>query len=102
MKYSFTIIIKPFIRVNPTLDDMRKIYIGNTCIVAKNSKHGGLYLNNRANIIKGNFRYNSGSVRYPVLIAQSEVHIKVTNFHLEPIISTDQYKKQDIISIINH
>lgn len=101
MKYSFTIIVKPYKRVNCTLDDMRVIYNGKTCLVAKNSKHGDLYLHKCAKIIKGSFHKNAGSIRYPILFAKNEVHIRVENFHSEPNIITDQYQKQDIISVVD-
>lgn len=100
-EYSFTLIIKPYKRVNSTLDDMRTIYNGNTCLVAKNDKFGGLYLHKCARIIKGSFRKVAGSIKYPILMAKNEVHIKVENFHSAPNIITDQYIKQDIISVIN-
>ena len=99
MKHSFTLIIKPYKRENCTLDDMRVIYNGKTCLVAKNSKFKGLYLHKSAKIIKGSFHKNAGSIRYPILFAKSEVHIRVTDFHSAPNIITDQYIKQDIISI---
>ena len=50
-------------------------------------------------IIKGSFHKVAGSVRYPILIAKNEVQIRVENFHSEPKIITDQYVKQDIITI---
>lgn len=101
MNYSFTIIIKQYERKNCMLDDMRTIYNGNTCLVAKNSKHGGLYLHKNAKIIKGSFQNNAGSIRYPILRAKDKVIIKVTNFHSKPNIITDQLKKQDIIELID-
>ena len=100
-KYSFTIVVKRYDRQNPTLDDMRVIYADNTCICAKNSKYGGLYLHKNAKIIKGSFLNSAGSVKYPILIAKNEVHIRVTNFNRIPEIITNQYIKQDIISIID-
>lgn len=101
MKYSFTIVVKPYERENCTLDDMRSIYSGSTCIVAKNNKHGGLYISKFAKIIKGSFVKVAGSVRYPILIAKNEVHIRVSNFHSKSNVITDQLHKQDIISVIN-
>lgn len=101
MSYSFTIIVKRYNRENCYLDDMRTIYSGNTCLVAKNEKAGGLYLHKCARIIKGSFCHIAGSVRYPILIAKSEVHIRVENFHSKPNIETDQVEKQDIITIID-
>lgn len=99
MKYSFTLIIKPYKRENCTLDDMRVIYNGKTCLVAKNSKHGGLYLHKCAKIIKGSFYKVAGSINYPILLAKSDVHIKIENFHILPNIETDQHVKQDIITV---
>jgi len=99
MKHSFTLIVKPYKRENCTLDDMRTIYNGKTCLVAKNDKFGGLYLHKCAKIIKGKFHKVAGSVRYPILIAKNEVHIRVENFHSAPNIITDQYIKQDIITV---
>ena len=99
MGHSFTIIVKPYRRENCALDDMRTIYNGNTCLIAKNNKFGGLYLHKCAQIIKGKFHKVAGSVRYPTLIAKSEVHIRVENFHSKPNIETDQCLKQDIITI---
>jgi len=81
---------------------MRVIRSGNTCICAKNSKHGDLYLHKNAKIVKGKFNYNAGSIRYPLLFAKSEVHIKVTDFHSRPDITTDQYSKLDCIQVIEH
>lgn len=100
--YTFTIIVKRYNRVNCTLDDMRTIYSDKICLVAKNSKFGGLYLHKCAKIIKGKFIDPAGSNSYPILIAQSEVHILVKNFPHMPNIITDQRDKQDIITIINH
>ena len=99
MKYSFTLLVNPYNRENCTLDDMRVIYNGKTCLVAKNDKYGGLYLHKCAKIIKGSFHKNAGSLRSPILFAKNEVHIRVTDFHSEPNIITDQYIKQDIITI---
>jgi hypothetical protein len=100
-KYSFTLVVKPYKRENCTLDDMRVIYNGNTCLIAKNSKHGGLYLHPNAKIIKGSFHKVAGSVRYPVLLAKNEVHIQVKDFHSKANIKTNQHVKQDIIKIID-
>jgi hypothetical protein len=99
MKHSFTLIVKPYKRENCTLDDMRTIYNGKTCLVAKNDKFGELYLHKCAKIIKGRFYKVAGSVRYPILMAKNEVHIRVENFHSAPNVITDQYQKQDIISV---
>ena len=82
MPYSFTLIVKRYDRQNCTLDDMRVIY--------KTGK-----------IIKGKFVKNAGSIRYPILIAEKEVHIRFDNFPKEPNIITDQYQKQDIISVVD-
>jgi len=101
MKYSFTLVIKPYTRKNCTLDDMRVIYNDKTCLVAKNSKHKGLYLHKNAKIIKGSFYKNAGSIRYPILFAKNEVHIRVTDFHSKANIRTDQCVKQDIIEVID-
>lgn len=100
--YSFTIVVKQYQRKNCTLDDMRVIYSGNTCICAKNHKVDGFYLHKNAEIIKGKFHYVAGSHRYPILMPKSkEVHIRVTDFHSKPDIQTDQYVKQDIIQVID-
>ena len=101
MKYSFTIIIKPYKRENCALDDMRVIYNGKTCLIAKNEKYGGLYLHKNAKIIKGAFHNVAGSVKYPILMAKNEVHIRVTNFNSKANIITDQYKKQNIIKVVD-
>ncbi len=98
-RYSFTLTVKQYNRENCTLDDMRVIYSGKTCLVAKNSKHGGLYLHKNATIIKGRFHYAAGSIRYPILIADKEVQIRVENFHSKPNIKTDQLNEQNIITV---
>ena len=36
------LVVKRYKRENCTLDDMRVIYHGKNCLVAKNIKHGGL------------------------------------------------------------
>jgi hypothetical protein len=99
--YSFTLVVKRYNRVNCVLDDMRVIYSDKTCLIAKNSKFSDLYVHKAGKIIKGKFINNAGSVRYPILIAEKEVHIKFENFPKKPNITTDQYHKQDIISIID-
>ena len=96
------IVIKPYNRVNPVLDDMRTIRIGSTCIVAKNNKFGGLYLHKNAKIVKGKFHHSAGSNSYPILLVKKEVHIELRGFGMSPEITTDQYIKQDIIKLINH
>lgn len=101
MKYSFTLIVKPYERKNCTLDDMRVIYSDNTCLIAKNSKHGDLYVHKTGKIIKGSFHRNAGSIRYPILFAKNEVHIRFENFPSQPNIITDQHQKQDIISVVD-
>lgn len=101
MPYSFTLIIKKYDRQNCTLDDMRVIYSDKTCLVAKNSKFGDLYIHKSGKIIKGRFIKDAGSIMYPILIAQKEVHIRFENFPTEPNIITDQYRKQDIISVVD-
>ena len=101
--HTFTLIIKPYKRESCVLDDMRAIYSGKTCLVAKNHKYGGLYLNKHAKIIKGRFHHGAGSHSYPILLAKTkEVHVLVTDFPYEPDIITDQHHKQDIIQIIKH
>lgn len=99
--FSFTLIIKPYNRENCVLDDMRTIYSGNTCLIAKNRKHGGLYLHKCAKIIKGSFHNVAGSISYPILMAKKEVHVRVENFHSKPNVVTDQRIKQDIIQIVD-
>lgn len=90
MAYSFTLIIHSYNR-KTSLDDMRVLYSGNTCIVAKNDKNGGIYLHKSAKIVGGRFKYSAGSVRYPVLIPKGKsVRIEVTGFHGKPDIITDQ------------
>lgn len=101
MKYSFTIIVKPYERKNCTCDDYRVIYNGKTCLVAKNAKHGELYIHPCAKIIKGNFSKIAGSINYPILFNKQDVHIRVTDFHSAPEIKTNQLVKQDIISVID-
>jgi hypothetical protein len=101
MLYSFTLVVKPYKRENCTLDDMRVIHSNNTCLVAKNSKFGNLYIHKTGKIIKGGFIKNAGSNAYPVLISKNEVHIRFENFKGKPNIGTDQHIKQDIISIID-
>jgi hypothetical protein len=101
IRYSFTLVVKRYKRENCTLDDMRSIYSGKTCLIAKNSKFDGLYIHKSGKIIKGKFSKVAGSVRYPILIAQDEVHIRFENFHSMPNIITDQYVKQDIISVVD-
>ena len=101
MPYSFTLIVKRYDRQNCTLDDMRVIYSDKTCLIAKNSKFADLYIHKTGKIIKGKFVKNAGSIRYPVLIAEKEVHIRFDNFPKEPNIITDQYQKQDIISVVD-
>ena len=101
--HNFTIIIKPYKRENCVLDDMRRIYSGNTCIVAKNNKFGGLYLHKNAKIVKGKFHHVAGSNSYPILCAKTkEVHIEVTNFHSPPNVITDQCVKQGIIQVLTN
>ena len=94
------LIVKRYKRENCTCDDMRVIYHGKTCIVAKNSKHGGLYLHKDAKIIKGEFCKIAGSIKYPILIAKDEVHIEFNGLLEIEKIDTDQLHKQDIISIL--
>ena len=101
MPYSFTLIVKRYDRQNCTLDDMRVIYSDKTCLIAENSKFADLYIHKTGKIIKGKFVKNAGSIRYPVLIAEKEVHIRFDNFPKEPNIITDQYQKQDIISVVD-
>lgn len=80
---------------------MRVVYNGNVCLIAKNSKRGNLYLHPTAKIIKGKFANNAGSIRYPILIAEKEVRVRFENFPFAPNITTDQYRKQDIVSIVD-
>jgi len=101
MNYSFTIVIKPYIRTGGCLEDIRVIYNGSICIVAKNSKFGGLYLHPSAKIIKGNFLSVAGSVRYPILYLKKETHIRVEGSIKPPNIMTDQKKETNSISIID-
>jgi hypothetical protein len=101
MRCSFTLVVKRYKRENCTLDDMRSIYSGKICLIAKNSKFDGLYIHKSGKIIKGKFSKVAGSVRYPILIAQDEVHIRFENFNNIPNIITDQYVKQDIISVVD-
>lgn len=98
-RYSFTIVFKPYKRESPLLDNIRTIYNNNTCIVAKNSKHGGLYLHPNAEIIHGSFFKTAGSVRYPVLAPKKEVHIRVKGIKAPPNISSDQFIEQDVIFV---
>jgi hypothetical protein len=98
--FTFTLIIKPYIRKNCAMDDIRVIYSDKTCLVAKNSKFGGLYIHPTGKIIKGRFVKFAGSNRYPILIAEKEVHIRFENFPSKPNIITDQYKTQDIITLL--
>ena len=100
MNHSFTLVIKPHAR-RTVLEDMRTIYSGHTCLVAKNSKYKGLYLHPSAKIIKGSFYKNAGSNKYPILSAKTEVHIQVINFPHKANIVTDSYSKLDNISIIH-
>lgn len=101
-KYSFTIVVKRYERQNGGLTDMRTIYADKTCICAKNQKFGGLYLHKNAKIIKGSFYNPAGSNQHPILLPKTdEVHIRVTGFDKIPDIRTNQYLKQDIISIID-
>lgn len=95
------LVVKRYKRENCTLDDMRVIYHGKTCLVAKNSKHGGLYLHKDCKIIKGQFAKVAGSIRYPILIANSDVHIEYNGILDINKIDTDQYIKQDIITVTN-
>lgn len=101
MKYSFTLVIKQYKRENCTLDDMRVVYSGKTCLIAKNDKFKGLYLHKNAKIIKGKFFKVAGSIRYPILMASKEVRIRITDFHSKANIITDQHEKQDIIKVID-
>jgi hypothetical protein len=101
MPYSFTLIVKRYIRENCVCDDMRVIYSDKTCLIAKNEKYGKLYVHKSGKIIKGRFMYGAGSHSTPILIAEKEVHIRFENFPTEPNIITDQYHKQDIISVVN-
>lgn len=101
MRCSFTLVIKPYKRENCTLDNMRVIYSDKTCLVAKNSKFDGLYIHKSGKIIKGSFHKVAGSVRYPILMAKNEVHIRFENFHSKPNIMTDQYIQQDVISVVD-
>jgi len=103
MSYSFTLIIKKYERISPTLDDMSSIHNHNTCLVSKNTKHGGVYIHKTGKIIKGKFLNSSGSVRYPILFNKTEeVHIRYENFLYNPDnIRSNQFQKQDIISVID-
>lgn len=82
------------------MGDMRVIYSDKTCLVAKNSKFGRLYIHPTGKIIKGRFVKFAGSNRYPILIAEKEVHIKFENFPSKPNILTDQYKTYDIVTLL--
>jgi uncharacterized membrane protein len=101
MANSFTIVVKPYVRKNATLDDLKSIYNGRTCIVTKTKKFGGVKLHRNAEIIKGNFNKIAGSHSSPILFLQEEVHIRVTDFHMRDDVKTDQKHKQDIIEIID-
>ena len=101
MANSFTIVVKPYVRKNATLDDLKAIYNGKTCIVSKPSKFGHIKLHRNAKIIKGNFNKIAGSHSSPILFLKGEVHIRVTNFHMRDDVRTDQKSKQDIIEIID-
>lgn len=100
--YNFTVIVRKYERNNPTLDDMRAIYSARTCLVAKNSKYGDIYLHPCAKIVKGRFEFSAGSHSYPVLMPKTkEVHIQVRDFPYPPDINTDQYNEQEgIIEVI--
>lgn len=101
MGKKFILVVKQYERNNCTLDDMRIIRIGRTCLVAKNQKYGGLYLHKNAKIIKGKFYDPAGSHSSPILMAKSkEVHIEVTGFDPSLEITTDQHSKQNILSIL--
>ena len=97
MVHKFILIVKQYERKNLHCDAMRTIYSGNTCLVAKNKKHGGLYLHKSAKIIKGRF-LNAGSNSYPELLAKGEVHIEFT-LPFKPDLKTDQRHPQDILVI---
>jgi len=100
MPYSFTLIVKRYNRVNCTCDDMRVIRDNKTCLVAKNKKFGDIYIHKSGKIIKGKFVRDAGSIRYPILLANDEVHIRFENYHRKPEnINTDQLHKQDVITI---
>lgn len=108
-KHSFTVIIKKYDR-KEVYDDLRAVYLGNSCLVAKNEKQGAFYLNKKAKIVKGKFHWSAGSVRYPALLPQtSEVRIRVTDWHCAPRLETDMdfypssgLKDSDFVSFTDH
>lgn len=99
--YNFQITIKQYERSSPTLHDMRVVRATGICIVAKNSKFGGLYLHPKAKIVKGRFEHVAGSNSYPILYPKSkEVVIEVTDFERFPEITTDRYAQHsDIVKL---
>lgn len=101
MTYSFTLVVSKYTRKSPDLDDMSYIKSHKTCLVAKNKKHEGLYIHPSGKIIKGKFFKIAGSVNSPILFAETEeVHIRFENFpHKPDNIHTDQYNKQNCISV---
>lgn len=102
MTHTFIIKINPYKYENPTLDAVRSIYVGNTCLIAKNEKYGKPYLHPKAKIVKGSFLFGAGSHSYPVLLCRKPVVIEVTDFYCAPNFRTDQCEKQDFIEILKH
>lgn len=100
-RYSFKIQIKPFSVKSPYLETIRRIYVSNICIVAKNSKEGGIYLSNYAKIIQGRFFYVAGSVRYPILVPKGHITIKVKDFPFKPCFTWNHMGAKEYINYLS-
>lgn len=100
--YSFTLVFNKWERKNAFLDDIRTVSTGNTTLIAKNKKVGGLYIHPTGKIVKGSFYKVAGSHSSPILWTNDKVVIEFNGFPFNPkSIETDQIDKQNNVEILN-
>ena len=74
------------------------IYINGVCIIAKNTRRGGLYISRYIENINGKFAYVAGSISTPMLYAEKgEIIIKVKDFPKNPQVIFENEHVQDCL-----
>ncbi len=102
--YSFDIEFKKYKRTNPTLEDVKFIFVSGICIACKEDKYGGFYFSKYIKQIKGRFAYCAGSHSSPALYPIKDATISVTNFPKEPKLDFSKFDiefKSHFLSITN-
>ncbi len=65
--YSFELHFESYKRLPGCLEDTRRVYVSNICIVAKNNKYHQFYFSDYVTKMKGKFEPVTGSHNYPQL-----------------------------------